>query len=78
MSTDFARIRRILLGFVVGASFGLLIGAIAASWVLGRAAGDAEIDKGTLISIGAAVALGFVGALVAARADTNSSTSPFD
>lgn len=78
MSTDFARIRRILLGFVVGASFGLLIGAIIASWVLGRAAGDAEIEKGTLISIGAAVALGVVGAIVAARTDSDSRTSPFD
>lgn len=78
MSTDFARIRRILLGFVVGASFGLLIGAIVASWVLGRAAGDAEIGRGTLISIGVAVALGIAGAWVAARADSDAPTSPFD
>jgi len=62
-----ARIRRILLGFAAGASFGLLLGAIVATWILGRAAGGDDIDQATLISIGVAALLGVVGGYVADR-----------
>ena len=61
------RLRSILLGFAVGASFGLLVGAIVATWVLGKAAGGDDINQATLISIGVAVLLGALGSLIAVR-----------
>ncbi len=60
---DVPRFRRLLLGLVVGASFGLVVGALVASWVLGRAAGSADLGPGIAISL-VGVAAGSVGGAV--------------
>jgi hypothetical protein len=73
---DAARIRRLLLGFAAGASTGLLVGAIVASWILGAAAGDAEIDRATLIAVTVAVVCGAGGAVVAARSGGDAPPPP--
>ncbi len=57
-----------LVGFAAGASFGLLLGAIAATWILGQAAGGDDIDRATLISVGFAVVGGVLGSTIAIRA----------
>ena len=68
-------IRRLLLGVVVGASFGLVIGALVASWVLGRAAGSTELVRGIGISL-AAVGVGAVAGGVLAWRSTRGGGDP--
>lgn len=45
------RFRRTLLGVVVGASFGVVIGALIASWVLGVRAGSTDLAPGIVIAL---------------------------
>ena len=66
---DLGRIRRLLLGIVVGASFGVVIGALVASWILGRAAGADDIGRGVAIALAAALAFGVTGGVVGWRVD---------
>ena len=66
---------RMLLGFVVGASFGIAIGALVASWVFGvEAIGDDAVSASYLaaaITIFGALVGAAIGYRAGSSADTN-------
>jgi len=63
---------RVLLGLVVGASFGIAIGALVASWVYGVAA----IEEQAVAASYLAAAITILGALVGAGLGYRAATHP--
>ena len=61
------RIGRILLGFVVGASFGIAIGALVASWVYGVEAIEDRAVEASYLAAGITIAAAMVGAFFGYR-----------
>lgn len=65
--TRLVRIGRVLLGAVVGASFGVVIGALIASWVWGVAAIEGEAVRASYLAGGITVAGTLAGAAIGYR-----------
>ncbi len=70
---------RVLLGLLVGASFGISIGALVASWVYGvEAIGDEAVNASYLaaaITIFGALAGAAIGYRTASKADVNGAST---
>ena len=67
-SRDLLRLAgRVLLGLVVGASFGISVGALVASWVYGVAAIEEQAVNASYLAAGITLFGAFLGALLAYR-----------
>ena len=62
---------RMLLGFVVGASFGIAIGALVASWVFGVAAIEGEAVNASYLAAAITIFGALVGAVIGYRAGSS-------
>lgn len=69
-----ARIGRTLLGLVVGASFGIAIGALVASWVYGVDAIEGEAVNASYLALAITIFGALVGAVIGYRARSSAST----
>ncbi len=67
---------RVLLGLVVGASFGVVIGALIASWVYGVDAIEGEAVNASYLAAAVTVFGGVAGALIGLRVASNASSEP--
>jgi len=62
---------RVLLGLVVGASFGVAIGALVASWVFGVAAIESEAVSASYLAAAITISGALVGAVIGYRTGLN-------
>ena len=62
---------RVLLGLVVGASFGIAVGALVASWVFGVAAIEGEAVNASYLAAAITIFGALMGAVIAYRAGSS-------
>jgi hypothetical protein len=67
---------RVLLGLVVGASFGIAIGALVASWVFGVAAIEGEAVNASYLAAAITIFGALVGAVIGYRVGSSCPNRP--